>query len=87
MPAGTLSASNQTDAEVGRKLDILLSGTWVGTVKLQRKIGASTWIDTSDQWTTNGVFVVDAAVVGTYRLDWTRTSGDLTWGLYGETGI
>lgn len=83
---GTLSASNQTAAELGSKLDISLSGTWTGTVKLQRFMSGA-WQDTGDSWTANAQVVVEGASPLQYRLDWTRTSGDLVYHLIGATPV
>jgi hypothetical protein len=36
---------------------VRVSGTWVGTVSLQRsEDGGTTWYDTGDTWTSNGVY-------------------------------
>lgn len=81
---GTLSATGQTAACHGRKIDIILTGTWVGTVALQRKVDASTWLDCGEAWTANDAYVVDGVTPGDYRLDWTRTSGSLVYNLQGD---
>lgn len=79
---GTLASSTQTDSVIGKNLDITLSGTWVGTVALQRYVG-STWISTGDTWTANAADVAEAATPGEWRLDFTRTSGSLVYDLRG----
>lgn len=79
---GTLSASGQTAACHGRRLDILLSGTWVGTVKLQRYTQGA-WVDTTDSWTANDFIVVDGATPADYRLDFTRSSGSVVYEMTG----
>lgn len=82
----TLSSTTQTDAELGSKLDISLSGTWVGTAKLQRKING-TWVDTGDSWTANVETLAEAASPFQWRIDFTRTSGSLVVGLFGASPV
>lgn len=79
----TLSTSTQSSAEIGRTLDISLSGTWTGTVELQRLMGG-TWMDTGDSWTANAEAFAQAAGAGTqWRVDFTRSTGDLVVNLVG----
>lgn len=86
MPSATLNASGQSEAEPGRTLDISISGTWTGTVKLQRWM-AGAWQDTGDSWTANGEFVAEAATPVKWRLDWTRSSGSLVYDIRGNTQV
>ena len=79
---GTLAASGQSGEIHGKRADIALSGTWVGTVNLQRYVSGG-WNNTGDSWTANAIDVVDGATHGTYRLDWTRTSGSLVYDIRG----
>lgn len=82
--AGTLTVTGQTGQVHGKKIDIILAGTWVGTVKLQRQAGATpTFYDTGDEWTANAQDVAEAASNGIWRLDWTRTSGSLIYDIRG----
>lgn len=83
MATGTLDASGQSAVELGINLDISLSGTWAGTVKLQRFM-ASGWRDTGDSWTANGEFLANSATRNKWRLDWTRVSGSLVYDLRGD---
>ena len=77
---GTLASSTQS-AVVGpaKRVDVSLSGTWAGTVALQRKI-AGNWF-TMESYTENSDVVVDvAARLGCLvRLDFTRNSGSLVY--------
>lgn len=81
---GTLVATGQTAGELGSKIDISLSGTWVGTVVLQRYMSGG-WQNTGDSWTANDEIYVEGATPLMYRLDWTRTSGSLVYHLNGAT--
>lgn len=80
---GSLASSTQSNIVIGRSVDISLSGTWVGTVKLQRYM-AGDWRDTGDTWTANVEAVADSARFTQWRLDFTRTSGTLVYELRGD---
>ncbi len=78
--AATLAASGQSEDVIGTKVDIILHGTWVGTVKLQVYAGATSgWKDTGDEWTANGHDVAESATPHRFRLDFTRSSGTLEY--------
>ena len=88
--AGSLSASNQSDSVHGVLCDIVLSGTWTGTVELQVMVkdasGVESWADTGDSWTANGAYVGDAATPRKWRIDFTRNSGTLVYELRASMG-
>lgn len=76
----TLAASGQSQPVVGNAVDLSLSGTWTGTVKLQRFMSGG-WQDTGDSWTANTEQVIAAATPQKFRIDWTRVSGSLVYHL------
>lgn len=83
--AGSLAVSGQSSpAVLGKAVDLALSGTWVGTVKLQ-VFTQNTWVDTGDSWTANTFKIIDAATPQQWRIDFARTSGTLVYDLRGET--
>ena len=81
---GTLAATGSSDPCHGRKVDVILTGTWTGTVTVQRKSGASTWLDIGESWTANDSYVIDGATPGDYRLTFTRSSGTLQYDMWGD---
>jgi long-subunit fatty acid transport protein len=80
---GTLAATGQSGLVSGRKVDVILSGTWVGTVKLQ-VLSQNVWTDTGTSWTANAFQVVDVGDILQWRLDFARTSGSLIFDLRGS---
>lgn len=81
--SSSLAASGQSAViGPGRSVNVSLYGTWVGTVKLQRKVNGD-WRDIeAASWTAN---VSTIGMVGAnphlVRLDFTRTSGTLEYTL------
>lgn len=80
----SLSTSTQTAACHGRKIDVILTGTWTGTVTVERRTGASTWLDIGESWTANDSYVIDGATPGDYRLNFSRSSGTLVANMWGD---
>jgi long-subunit fatty acid transport protein len=80
---GTLAATGQSGFVSGRKVDVLLSGAWVGTVKLQ-VLSQNVWTDTGTSWTANAFQVSDVGDIFQWRLDFARTSGSLIFDLRGN---
>lgn len=66
---------------------VRISGTWVATVSLQRSDDDTTWYDTGDTWTANGVFSFTDFTNAYYRVG-VKASGFTsgTVGLYIGTG-
>lgn len=76
----TMSASGQSSDVIGNGVDLILSGTWAGTVKLQVYANGG-WVDTGDSWTANDMLVIETATSHKWRIDWTRVSGTLAYEL------
>ena len=83
LTAGSLAASGQSAAiGPGRAVAITLYGTWVGTVVLQRKIGAAWYAIKEASWTANvstNFFVGPKPEL--VRIDFTRSSGTVDYDL------
>lgn len=91
--SGSLAASGQSatlDPVQGVPVWLTLSGTWTGTVQLQRSVDAgATWQDLTlggaawARFTANACEPVHVESEGEarLRLDFTRTSGTLTYRL------
>lgn len=90
--SGSLAATGQSAVftpSPGRPVRLRLSGTWVGTAKVQRKDrGDATWRDMTAggaawaSFTANCNEDVDeASEDAQYRVDFTRTSGTLEYRL------
>lgn len=91
---GTVTGNSSTEAftpQLGRDMYITLSGTWTGTVRVQRSTdGGATWnnitIGGGQPWglyTTNADEVVDTPTDGdaTYRLGYNVSTGSVTYRL------
>lgn len=86
---GSLSATGQSATftpDLGRPIWVGLSGTWAGTVTLERRIGSGAWrgvtlVGAPLAWTSNiNEPVFEETVEGAqYRLNFTRTSGTLDY--------
>jgi hypothetical protein len=81
---GTLAITGQSDPCHGRKIDVIITGTWTGTVTVERKTGASTWLDIGESWTGNDSYVIDGSTPGDYRLSFARSSGTLVYNMWGD---
>lgn len=85
--AGTMNASGSSAAftpELGRPIWVRLSGSWMGMVTLERRIGTGAWYPVTLggetlAWTANrNEPACEESVVGAqYRLNFARTSGAL----------
>lgn len=86
---GTLAATGQS-GELGpcKAVHISITGTWAGTVKAQRSLDGTNWVDLPNaSWTAN---VQTQFQIGVrpiiFRLDWTRVSGSLVYTVEADDG-
>lgn len=86
---GTLAATGASD-ELGpcKAVHISITGTWAGTVKAQRSLDGTNWVDLPNaSWTAN---VETQFQIGVrpiiFRLDWTRVSGSLVYTVEADDG-
>ena len=77
---GSLATSATSNPVDGVKANVLLSGTWVGTVSLE-VFSQNIWVATGKTWTANIMEVIDSASPQRWRLNFTRTSGTLVYDL------
>jgi hypothetical protein len=75
--SGTIAATGEGTSLAGKVVDVSISGTWVGTVDVQRAMGA-TW-NTIESYTGNAEVVVENATKVPVRVYFTRTSGSVDY--------
>ncbi len=75
--SGTIAATGVSKIIAGKDVDVSIAGTWVGTVDVQRELGGE-W-GTIESYTANDQVVVENATRTQVRLNFTRTSGTVSY--------
>lgn len=86
--AGALSSSDRSKVVMGTLVDVLIYGTWQGTVLVQQQVADGTWITPTDSdatlehtTSTEDHIVVINAIARPVSLNVTLTSGTLQYEL------